>query len=75
MAQLKIIVVAEPYHIKDEFENFITPDYIFTNYEKREGAYLLTSGNKYAFDEIKRKEKLIKKSIPNYCIRTMGLFQ
>lgn len=75
LVQLKLIVIAEPYHIKDEFGNFITPDYIFANYEKREGTLLLASGNNYAFGEIKRKEKMMQHYFPDYHIRTIGAFQ
>lgn len=75
LAQLKLIVVAEAYHIKGITSDYVTPDHIFANYEKREGNLLLASGNNYAFDEIKRKEKLIRKYIPDYRIRAIGLFQ
>lgn len=69
LEQLKLIVVAEPYRIKNEIGEFRTPDTIFANAYKRERNELLATGDDYAWGEIKRKEKSIRAVIPSYHLR------
>lgn len=69
LVQLKLIVIADPYHIRNEDGEFRTPDIIFTNAYKRDGTKLLIKGDKYAFGEIKRKEEYLRSYIPDYRTR------
>jgi len=69
LVQLKLIVIADPYHIQDEEGEFRTPDIIFVNAYKRDGKELLTNGEEYALGEIKRKEQSIRLHMPTYRIR------
>lgn len=69
LEQLKLIVTAEPYHIKNEIGDFRTPDIIFANAYKRDGNELLAEGDDYALGEIKRKEESLRNYIPAYRTR------
>ncbi len=73
LVQLKLIAVAEAYHTTNENGQYITPYLIFANMEKREGKQLLVSGEDYAVNEIRKKEKYLIKFIPNYCIRNISI--
>ena len=59
--QLGLIVTDEAYHIRNEDGEFRTQHSIFANAYKREGKYLLASGESYSRPEIERKEELIQK--------------
>ena len=69
LVQLRLIVIAEPYHIQNEDGKFRTPDIIFANAYKRDGKELLTNGDEYALGEIKRKEEYLRLYVPTYRLR------
>ena len=69
LVQLKLIVIAEPYHIQNEDGEFRTPDIIFANAYKRDGKELLTSGDEYALGEIKHKAEYLRSYFPTYHLR------
>lgn len=72
LVELKIIVIREAYHIKDDYGNYRTPDILFANYEKREDKHLLDYGLEYAYAEIKRKaEQINKKSVKGYKLKSV----
>lgn len=59
LEELNLIVVAEPYRLKNEEGCYRTPYTIFANYEKREDSNLLVSGIEYAKGEIAKKAEKI----------------
>lgn len=69
LVQLRLIVIAEPYHTQNEDGEFRTPDIIFANAYKRDGKELLTRGDEYALGEIKRKEEYLRSYFPTYRLR------
>lgn len=72
LIQLKLIVIREAFHIRDDDGNYHTPDIIFANYEKREDKYLLDYGINYAYGEIERKAKQIDKySVKGYKLKAV----
>lgn len=73
LVKLELIAKAEAYRIKNEDDEYRTQDIIFANMEKREGKELLAKGKEYAVAEIARKEKRIRKYIPDYRIRTISI--
>lgn len=63
---LGLIVTDKAYRTKNKKGEFRTPHTIFANAYKREGKYLLASGEKYSRSEIERKAEKMKEYYGDY---------
>lgn len=61
----KLIVVGTPYRVRATDGEFRTPDFIFANYQKRDGDKLLAQGLDYAKTEIALKAELMHSRFEN----------
>lgn len=66
--ELGLIVRGVAYKIKDKNGEYRTLNSIFVNAYKREGSYLLVSGEIYSMSEIECKAEKLKKFYGNYII-------
>ena len=69
LKELGLIHVREAYHIKNELDEYRTPDMIFANMQKRDKNYLLIEGVEYANSEVENKAKLINKHNKKYVLK------
>lgn len=66
---LKLIVTATPYRIRNVDDEFRTPPSIFAFTYKRENDCLLVSGDDYIKEEIELKINIMRKYFKNYSIK------
>lgn len=69
LEELRLIVIEEAYHFKNENDEYRTPDIIFANAYKREGDKLLTFDDTYAKEQILNKEALMQKYFKGYLLK------
>ena len=76
LRRLKLIVVGVPYRIRGIDGEYRTPDFLFSNFQKRDEGQLLISGIEYAKTEINLKAKQMhdyhKKFGVNYSLKEIS---